>query len=266
MSKPYNNPSFPASLEAVLNDLPTDAAAAVKSEIEAMTAVQAEMSAVEALAWFLPAVHRELTVTPVICPGIFDVVIDKTFQEAVEDYLDLMPSHQRCTHVLVAGHHSDPGNDELLAQPRLQSILDGWMSDVKLISQVQAANAPAQAAWIADQIKELGLTAVALRTHSSHISRAYLTLLKELEKRGLDRQVVLLPWWRPCHAYEAFPLTEPWEDQCYSNATLRRGEVARNCDYVAKGNVASPATAEAYMNWLRTESPVAEVLKRANRL
>jgi len=74
-----------------------------------------------------------------------------------------------------------------------------------------------------------------------------------------------LPWWRPCHPFEAYPLTEPWEDQRYSNAFLLPGEAVRDCNYAPK-DVASAEEVKAYLTWLRSESPAAPALNRASRL
>lgn len=266
MSKPYNTgPCIPKTFEVLLKALPSETQAAFRAEVDDIDAMRSAMDAVNQLAWFLPAVRAELPVVPIISPGIYDVDIDETYQSAIEDWLEGEPSKYGFSHLLVAGHHPDPGNDILLAPERLQSVLDEWKPGVKLVSQVLAANAPAQAAWLADQIKQLGLTAVALRTHPSHTARAFQTLLRELEKRGLDRTVVLLPWWRPCHPYREYPLTEPWEDVRYSNAFLLAGEAVRNCNY-APLDVASAGAVQGYVNWLFASSPASSVLSRACRL
>jgi hypothetical protein len=261
MSKPYNyGPCIPDTLRALLNQLPPQDQIAFEKEINLIDRVRAAMSAVEGLAWFLPAVSFVLPVIPVISPGIYDVEMDETVWSALGDWYE--GGSIRNPYVLVAGHHPEAESEKPLSCDELQLMQNSYYDDIKVVSQVLAANTPAQAIWIAKQIKELGLPAVALRTHPSHMARLYMTVLKELEKLDLHRQVVLLPWWKHRHPYHQYPLTRPWEDQSYSDAQLSAGEAVRICNYVAKGDVATPDEVESYMKWLFTSSPAAPVLNQ----
>lgn len=214
-----------------------------------------EMLAVTELSRFLPIVRGYMEVTPLIYPGVYDTDTDKLFMAGVEDWSDF----SKTPYMLVAGHHAEAGNRPKLAEDCLQRMLD---DSVKVYSQVSADITPHQAEWVSDKVEELGLTAVALRAHPFHGARAYLTQLATFTKRGLDRRVVLLPWWRPFNPFGKRALTAPWSDEVWSDATLVPGEAKRIYDYSAKGDVATLEELSEYCDWLFHRSPVAHALSR----
>ncbi len=207
------------------------------------------MLVVVELAHFLRDVKRELPIAPLIYPGVYDRDPYKMFAAALEDWeLDNTPC------VLVAGQHAEAGN-----RPKLEA-LNGQVNGIPVYSQANADNTPQQAQWVADMVEKHGLEAVAIRAHPFHGARAFLTQLATFKKRGLDRKVVLLPWWRPWNPFGARPLTEPWPEDVWSDAALFPGEAKRIHDYSAKGDVTSLAELEAYCDWLFTDSPAAAAL------
>ncbi len=217
------------------------------------------MFAVVELSHLIQDVKIELPLVPLIYPGVFDTDTDKMFEAAVDDW-----DFNNTPCMLVAGHHAAAGTRPKLEQGRLQQLLDGWVGrdSVPVYSQVEGEMTPDQATWVADMIEQHGLTAIALRAHPFHGARGFLTQLTTLKKRGLDREVVLLPWWRPFNPFGKRPLTGPWPEEVWSDAALITGEAKRIHDYAKKGDVASLAELREYYDWLFNESPAALALDR----
>ena len=212
------------------------------------------MLAVIEFAHFLQAVKVELPLVPLIYPGIYDRDTDEMFAAALKDW-DF--ANTPC--VLVAGQHAEAGN-----RPKLEDLNDSTVIGVKIYSQANADNTPQQATWVADMVEQLDLKAVAIRAHPFHGARAFLTQLAMFKKRGLDRKVVLLPWWRPWNPFAPRPLTEPWPGDVWSDAELLPGEAWRIAQYSAKGDVASLEEFKEYTRWLMNGSSAAPALSWYN--
>lgn len=98
--------------------------------------------------------------------------------------------------------------------------------------------------WVVEQLERLGVTSVAVYATLYHLPRVFLTLIRYLKNRGLERQVVLYP--RPIQC-------SPWETSPETGHTLLDlipGEVERIVKYGSRGDIASPAECAEYLCWL----------------
>ncbi len=231
---------------------------AIDSEQQAgIDDVMTSMLVVATLAGFTNRVRLTVPVTPLIFPGVFDTDITTLMQCSVVDWYDNCPDEfePASKHLLVAGHHESAGKREGLSVSRLQDIFDGGPV---IHSQVEAENTPDQVRWVADQVEELDLVAVALRAHPFHVMRAFLTQLAEFRRRRL--KVILLPWLSLRDPFGQFPLTNPWSET-KSDAELWPGEAKRILDYSQKGDVSTLADLKDYSDWLFNESAAASGLR-----
>jgi len=105
-----------------------------------------------------------------------------------------------------------------------------------------APNTGLQAGWIADQVRELGIGSLALTVSPYHLPRAYLTVLSELNRRGLRLPVIPAP--------VAVAPHEPIPETGATAYDLVPGEAKRILDYAAEGWVATPAELRRYLTWL----------------
>jgi hypothetical protein len=105
-----------------------------------------------------------------------------------------------------------------------------------------AANTALQAAWMADQIRSLGTTSVALTVSPYHVPRVVLTLLRHLTAIGVRIPIISRP------APVPPDLTSP---ESGANAyQLLPGEVRRIVRYAENGWIATLPEFEAYQRWL----------------
>nr|WP_307248573.1 ElyC/SanA/YdcF family protein [Catenuloplanes indicus] len=105
-----------------------------------------------------------------------------------------------------------------------------------------APNTALQAGWIAAQVAELHVRSFGLVVSPYHLLRAYLTVLKALDRRGLRVPI----WPVPVAVSPDSPVPE-------TGATayeLLPGEVHRIITYTARGWLASPAELRTYLGWL----------------
>lgn len=103
-------------------------------------------------------------------------------------------------------------------------------------------NTGRQAAWIADQVQKGGITSIALTTSPYHLPRFYLTVLKELERRGIRIPVVPAP--------AAVAPQAPTPETGVTSEDLIPGEVKRILTYQDKGWLATPLELRRYLSWL----------------
>ncbi|MET7750281.1 ElyC/SanA/YdcF family protein [Micromonospora sp. NPDC005367] len=109
--------------------------------------------------------------------------------------------------------------------------------------QAEAApNTGLQAAWIADQVKEFGITSLALSVSAYHLPRVYLTVLKSLSRIGV--RLPLIPDPVTISPDAAAPETQA------TAYDLLPGEVARILRYVDEGWVATFDDLQRYLRWL----------------
>ncbi|WP_433222926.1 hypothetical protein ACQP00_24790 [Dactylosporangium sp. CS-047395] len=112
------------------------------------------------------------------------------------------------------------------------------------IQPVPAAHTAVQAEWLAGQVDAHGITALALAVSPYHLPRAYLTVLRACERRGLH--VPLLP------APTAVPPATPVPESGATAWDLVPGEVRRILEYTDRGWIAAPDELRRYLDRLWT--------------
>ncbi|MER7279132.1 hypothetical protein ABT369_32310 [Dactylosporangium sp. NPDC000244] len=105
-----------------------------------------------------------------------------------------------------------------------------------------AADTGRQAVWIAEQVRAHGIGGLALAVSPYHLPRAYLTVLKELLRRGL--RVPLLPSPVAVPPHRRIPETGATAHE------LVPGELRRILTYMREGWVATPEELREYLRWL----------------
>ncbi|WP_310376380.1 YdcF family protein [Catenuloplanes atrovinosus] len=110
-----------------------------------------------------------------------------------------------------------------------------------------APNTALQAEWIADRVAALGIRSLALVVSPYHLVRAYLTVLK-----ALDRAALRVPMWPvPVAVAPDTPVPETGADAY----RLLPGEVARIITYADRGWLATTGELRAYLRWLWAQHP-----------
>lgn len=111
-----------------------------------------------------------------------------------------------------------------------------------LLQPDPSPNTGRQAAWIADQVHASAITSMALATSPYHLPRFYLTVLKELERRGIRIPVVPAP--------AAVAPQTPIPETGATSYDLIPGEVKRILIYLNEGWLATPQELRRYVSWL----------------
>ncbi|WP_433384627.1 hypothetical protein [Micromonospora sp. KLBMP9576] len=99
-----------------------------------------------------------------------------------------------------------------------------------------------QAAWIVDRVQGLGITSLALAVSPYHLPRAYLTVLKALDRCGLRLPLIPVP-------VAVCPDT-PVPETGGTAYDLLPGEVMRILTYTDRGWVATLGELQQYLRWL----------------
>ncbi|MFG2008527.1 ElyC/SanA/YdcF family protein [Micromonospora sp. NPDC048868] len=110
---------------------------------------------------------------------------------------------------------------------------------------LQAGPAPhtgRQAAWIADRARGLGVASLALVVSPYHLPRAYLTVLKALDRRNLRLPVIPVP--------VAVSPDTPVPETGATAYDLVPGEVKRILTYMDEDQVATLGELQQYLRWL----------------
>jgi hypothetical protein len=110
-----------------------------------------------------------------------------------------------------------------------------------VFAQPNALHTKDQADWIIDRVNELKISRIVFMSSSYHLVRAYLTLLKSWLQLGLH-PVVMIP--KPIAMSSAIILPENGE----SARAMISGEMRRILEYQQKGDVATLAELEAYID------------------
>lgn len=99
--------------------------------------------------------------------------------------------------------------------------------------------------WVVEQLAELGVKRAALYASLYHIPRVYLTVLRYLMDRELDREVLIIPHPVPQSPFDHFPETGQ------AMFDLIPGEVRRIVTYgnPKRGDIASSQELYAYIRW-----------------
>ncbi|WP_426513778.1 hypothetical protein ACPPVO_26110 [Dactylosporangium sp. McL0621] len=105
-----------------------------------------------------------------------------------------------------------------------------------------AAHTGAQAVWIAEQVRAHGLASLALAVSPYHLPRAYLTVLRELDRAGV--RIPLIPVPVAVAPHRRVPETGA------TAYDLVPGEVQRILTYAGEGRLATPAELADYLRWL----------------
>jgi hypothetical protein len=168
-------------------------------------------------------------------------------QEAVAHWQN---PNGNASHLLVAAAGPDlgPDMDELQAPPVNLARTDN------VHTQLDAQNTPAQAEWLADKTRKLGIGSVALVAPPYHLLRAYLTTLKVFERKDVG-PVPIIPIPVAVAPDTIIPETgkTAWE--------METGEEARIQAYTAKGDLATPDEFKDYLKWLAGHSIMGGLLR-----
>ncbi|MFV2114805.1 ElyC/SanA/YdcF family protein [Micromonospora sp. LOL_025] len=111
--------------------------------------------------------------------------------------------------------------------------------------RLQAGPAPhtgRQAAWIAEQAQGLGIASLALAVSPYHLPRAYLTVLKALDRKNLRLPVIPVP--------VAVSPDTPVPETGATAYDLLPGEVKRILTYMDEGQVSTLGELQQYLRWL----------------
>ncbi|MGC5331848.1 ElyC/SanA/YdcF family protein [Micromonospora sp. DT62] len=99
-----------------------------------------------------------------------------------------------------------------------------------------------QAAWIADRVRGLGIASLALVVSPYHLTRAYLTVLKALDRKDLRLPVIPVP--------VAVSPDTPVPETGATSYDLVPGEVKRILTYMDEDQVATLGELQQYLRWL----------------
>lgn len=113
-----------------------------------------------------------------------------------------------------------------------------------------AYNTPDQARWVADKLAETGAESTGLVVTEFHIVRAACTLAKTLQKRGGLVPVL------PSPVEDSLDMIVPEVGEPAS--TLVPGEARRMINYGKKGDVLTADELTSYVEWMRTQPPLAK--------
>lgn len=112
-----------------------------------------------------------------------------------------------------------------------------------VITQEVAAHTPSQAEWVVDKVQELGITSIGLHAPPYHLPRAYCTILKVFQKRGLSPIAII-----PYPTRMAPGATVP-EIGC-SAEQMFYGEAQRIRLYQQKGDVSTLGELKDHIDWM----------------
>lgn len=110
-----------------------------------------------------------------------------------------------------------------------------------------APNTALQAGWIAGRVRALGISSFGLVVSPYHLLRAYLTVLK-----ALDREALRVPMWPVPVAVS--PDTRVPETGATADDLLP-GEVTRMISYMDRGWLATTGELRTYLRWLWDQEP-----------
>lgn len=115
---------------------------------------------------------------------------------------------------------------------------DSWVD----VQWPDARNTKEQADWTAEKVRELNIESLALFVSPYHLLRAYCTLLKSLEARGLQIPIVPAPVAISPEVVVPESGANGWQ--------LVAGEVERLRRYQEKGDVATSEELKQYIFWI----------------
>jgi hypothetical protein len=148
-------------------------------------------------------------------------------------------ANPRLRHLLVANGNPDERTYVPLTADYLRGLglrrLDG-----AVIQAEPAPNTGLQAAWIAEQVRVLGIGGLALTVSPYHLVRVFLTPLRVLDGRRIP--IIPVP--------ATVPPDAPVPETGATAYELVPGEVVRILTYMDRGWVADPDELRRYLTWL----------------
>ncbi|MEV4982070.1 hypothetical protein [Micromonospora sp. NPDC053811] len=150
-------------------------------------------------------------------------------------------SNRDIRHLLVANGNPAEDTYQEISWPYLRGLGLRRLDGVRLQAE-PAPNTGLQAAWIAAEVKESGITSLALSVSAYHLPRVYLTVLKALSRSGI--RIPVMPDPVPVSPDRAAPETRA------TAYDLLPGEVERILRYNARGWVATLEELQRYLRWL----------------
>lgn len=112
----------------------------------------------------------------------------------------------------------------------------------RIVTYANAAHTLEQAQQVISKVKELGLTSLAITASPYHVLRAYLTILKQSLKAGVQIPMIVVPTEvAPARANSESGLNS-WE--------LLPAELDRITRYQKQGDVASFIELQQYLDWM----------------
>lgn len=158
----------------------------------------------------------------------------------VNDAAALWNTHKNARHLLIAGHNQ---RENTARKMDLAWLMEEFELNRKegVVCISHAEHTKDQCDWVAEQVRELHLTSLALCVSPYHIVRAYLTLLKTLHNTGI--RIPIVPFPVQVSPSEEIPETgtDAW--------SMVAGEVERIHAYQQKGDVASSELLHDYLAW-----------------
>ncbi|WP_446215451.1 hypothetical protein [Micromonospora sp. IBHARD004] len=150
-------------------------------------------------------------------------------------------ANRHISYLLVA--NGNPAEDTYIeiTPAYLRSLGLRRLSGVHLQAE-PAPNTGLQAAWIVDQVEDLGITSLALTVSSYHLPRVYLTVLKALSQGGV--RIPLVPDPVTVSPDTAIPETQA------TAYDLLPGEAERILTYMNNQWLATLEELQEYLRWL----------------
>ncbi|GAA4249994.1 hypothetical protein [Dactylosporangium darangshiense] len=144
-------------------------------------------------------------------------------------------------HLLVATTNAREATYEDVTLDSLRGLGLRRVSGVHIQGEA-AADTGVQAAWVAAQVRELGITGLALAVSPYHLPRAYLTVLRACEDAGVRIPLLPLPVAVAPDATVPESGASAWD--------MVAGEMRRIIEYTDRGWVADPELLRRYLAWL----------------
>lgn len=169
-------------------------------------------------------------------------------------------------YLLIAGYHESDIAEEYFNIDNLTKKFNITRKTGLVRSQVYAAHSAIQAAWVATQVQELGVSSVALCTPQFHLLRAYLTTLEALRRLGI--KIPIIPIWPLMSPFEVCVLNQAPGgkrdktvlDVIHAEVNPRMISYQRPKEDGSPGDVATYAVFIEYLRWLYEQPIILEHL------
>lgn len=145
---------------------------------------ESRLAGIDRLIAGIPTDRHQDVDAVVAFPGI---VLDRAVQHAANDWNTGIGDY-----FLVAGYH-EPEVAEKLFGPEKLAETYGLVYRDDLHSQVHALHASEQARWVAEKVKDLGITSLGLYVPNFHLPRVFLTTLESMRRLGVPAVMIPMP-------------------------------------------------------------------------